>query len=106
MKFLFNFIFITLVLFTVNGCNTENYLTKEEIDNQNQASLAITNTLFDNNIDETATYRISNSGHVDISFDKSVSEATYTKTVNQLRSNLLIKSVWATQGGVEVCPLR
>ena len=96
---------LSIFIFTIYGCSTGNYVTKEEIVNQNNASEAVTNTLFNNDLDEAATYSISKEGHVDINFDKSVPEQTYTSVVTQLRKNSYIKSVWATQGGVEVCPL-
>lgn len=94
-----------LIFAVISACSSQEYLTNKEVENQNQASLAITGTLFDNDIDETATYSIDKEGHVDISFDKSVSEETYTKVVTELRKNPLINGVWASQGGVQVCPL-
>ena len=97
---------VTLLLFGMVGCNTDNYLTKEEVENQNKASSVITNILFDNDIDETATYTINKEGHVDISFDQTVPKPTYTRVVDQLRNDPNITSVWASQGGAEVCPLR
>ena len=103
---LYKSMLIALFIFSISGCNTGNYLTKEEVENQNNASEAITNTLFNNDLDETATYSINKEGHVDISFDSSVPEHTYTNVVTQLRKNSYIKSILATQGGVEVCPLR
>jgi len=90
----------------ISGCSADNALTKEEVKNQNNSSHVVTNVLFDNDIDETASYNIRKDGYVVIQFDSSVSEEKYTKVVNQLRSNKNITGVWAEQSGVEVCPLR
>ena len=88
------------------GCSADNVLTKEEVENQNNSSQVVTNVLFENDIDETASYNIRKDGYVVIQFDSSVSEKKYTKVVNQLRTNNSITGVWAEQSGVEVCPLR
>ncbi len=96
------FIIITNLL----GCTNDNVLTKEEVENQNKSSEIVTGILFDNDLDESASYNIRKDGYVVIQFDSSVSENKYTNVVNQLRSNHLITGVWAEQSGVEVCPLR
>ena len=88
------------------GCSADNVLTKEEIENQNTSSQVVTDVLFENDIDETASYNIRKDGYVVIQFDSSVPEKKYTEIVDQLRSNNSIPGVWAEQSGVEVCPLR
>ncbi len=88
------------------SCNADNILTKEEVENQNRSSQVVTDVLFENDVDETASYNIRNDGYVVIQFDSSVPEKKYTKVVNQLRSSNNIPGVLAEQGGVEVCPLR
>lgn len=94
-------IIVNILLFTLAGCSSG--LTKEEIENQNRASTAVTNALFNNDVSESATYSINKKGEVEISFDKSVPEKTYTTVVHQLRANPLIKGVWAWQGNAEIC---
>jgi len=88
------------------GCTADNVLTKEEIEKQNNSSKVVTDVLFNNDLDQTASYNIRKDGYVVIQFDSSVSEKKYTEVVNQLRSNSSIPGVWAEQSGVEVCPLR
>ena len=90
----------------VVGCTADNVLTKEEIENQNNSSKVVTDVLFENDLDQTASYNIRKDGYVVIQFDSSVSEKKYTEVVNQLRSNSSILGVWAEQSGVEICPLR
>ena len=102
-----NKLFCVLVLaVSLLSCTADNVLTKEEVENQNDSSQVVTDILFANDIDETASYNIRKDGYVVIQFDSSVSERKYTKVVNQLRSNISIPGVWAEQSGVEVCPLR
>lgn len=88
------------------SCNADNILTKEEVENQNRSSQVVTEVLFENDVDETASYNIRNDGYVVIHFDSSVPEKKYTRVVNQLRSSNDIPGVLAEQDGVEVCPLR
>ena len=97
-------LFITIA--SLLGCTNANVLTKDEIENQEKSSEIVTGILFDNDLDETASYNIRKDGYVVIQFDSSVSENKYTKVVNQLRSNHVITGVWAEQSGVEICPLR
>jgi len=88
------------------ACISDDVLTNEDIKTQNISSKVVANILFDNDIDETASYNIRKDGYVVIQFDSSVSEKTYTKVVNQLRSNSSVPGVWAEQSGLEVCSLR
>jgi len=91
---------------SIGSCTADNVLTKEEIENQDATSQVVTNVLFENDIDEAASYNIRKDGYIVIQFDSSVPEGKYTKVVNQLRSSNSIIGVWAEQSGVEVCPLR
>ena len=88
------------------GCTADNVLTKEDIKSQNSSAQVVANVLFENDIDEAASYNIRKDGYVVIQFDNSVPEKIYTKVVNQLRSSDGVSGVWAEQSGVEVCPLR
>jgi len=94
-------VIVCVSLLTLSACSTG--LTKEEIENQNKASTAVSNVLFSNDLSESATYSVNKEGQVEISFDKSVPEQTYTKVVNQLREDPLIKGVWAWQGNAQIC---
>jgi len=95
-----------VIVGNIFGCTADNVLTKEEVENQNKSSEIVTGILFENDLDESASYNIRKDGYVVIKFDSSVSEKTYTEIVNQLRSSPAIVGVWAEQSGVEVCPLR
>lgn len=61
--------------------------------------------LFENNLDQTASYHVHPDGSVVIKFGDSVSSGTYKKVVETLRSNPAIHGVRAEQNGVEVCSL-
>ena len=63
------------------------------------------NILFDNDLDNAASYNIRKNGYVVIKFDSSVPEIKYTEVVNLLRSSKRLNGVFAEQSGVEVCPL-
>ncbi len=56
------------------GCTAENVLTKNEVINQNNTSQVVTNVLFENDADETASYNIRKDGYVVIQFDSTVTE--------------------------------
>jgi hypothetical protein len=99
-------LWVFVIAGSLSGCTADNVLTKEEIENQNKSSEIVTGVLFNNDLDETASYNIRKDGYVVILFDSSVPENKYTEAVNQLRSSPGIPGVWAEQSGVEVCPLR
>lgn len=90
----------------LSGCAGSNVVTKEEIEIQNKADVVVSGVLFDNDVDNSASYNIRKSGLVVIKFDDSVPKHTYTEVVNVLRSNSAITGVRAEQGGMEVCPLQ
>ena len=97
---------LLLLALSLAGCGTGNVLTQEQIEMQNKSSRYVTEVLFENDLDTTASYNIRKDGLVVIKFDDSVSQRDYTRVVEQLRSSSAIPSVSATQKGVEVCPLR
>lgn len=97
---------VSILITGVSGCTAENVLTETEVINQNNSSQVVTDVLFENDVDEMASYNIRKDGYVVIQFDSSVSEQKYTKVVNQLRVNKIITGVLAEQSGVEVCPLQ
>lgn len=97
---------LLLILNLVYGCVANNVITPEEIKTQNKAAHVVSGVLFDNDIDDSASYNIRKNGLVVIRFDESVSERSYTDVVNMLRSSPDINGVQAEQGGIEVCPLQ
>lgn len=94
------------VLALLAGCADNNAVTRAEIETQNRADAVVSGLLFDEGLDNAASYNIRKNGLVVIKFDESVSERTYTDIVNTLRSNPGITGVKAEQSGREVCPLR
>ena len=94
-----------LVLLHLSGC-AENIVTMEEIETQNKADSAVSEILFDYDLDNSTSYNIRKNGLVVIKFDESVSDKNYMEVVNFLRSSPVIDGVQAEQGGVEVCPLK
>lgn len=101
-SFLYKLVFFSLVFLLV-GCVSNNVVTKEEVATQNRVDTAVSGILFDNDLDKEASYNIRKSGHVVIKFHESVSTKTYTRVVELMRNNKDIPSVYAEQGGVEVC---
>lgn len=98
-------VFVTVIVLLLGGCATEDVLTKQEAEQQFRIDSAVATILFEQELDDLVSYNIRKDGTVIIKFDKSVSEKAYTKTVVLLRKSSSIKSVWAEQGGKEVCPL-
>jgi hypothetical protein len=93
-----------LIIF-LSGCQS-NELTEEEIRIQGLADSEVAAILFDSGLDNHASYNVHKDGGVVIKFDQSVSEKDYTAVVEALRGTQAIKSVYATQGGRQVCPLK
>ena len=100
-----NAIIIICLLAVLSACQS-NELTQEEIALQSAADAKIASTLFDYELDNHASYNVHNDGSVVIKFDKSVSTNDYTSVVDVLRTTPEINSVYATQGGRQVCPLK
>ena len=90
----------------LTACTPNNVLTLEEIAIQNAADRVVAETLFEREVEKTASYHVRKDGFVALHFDKTVSDKTYTNVVNALRANPAISGVYAEQAGKEVCPLR
>lgn len=93
-------------LLWLTGCASSNVLTAEEIRIQNAADTVVAETLFERELDKTASYHVRKTGFVALHFDKSVSDKVYTDVVKALRANPAISGVYAEQEGKEVCPLK
>ena len=103
MKYKTYFLFFTLSFLL--SCSADNVLTKKEMQIQSKADAIVANMLFDNDLNDKASYNISKTGSVTIKFADSVKEKNYTKIVNLLRSNKSVDGVFAEQSGSEVCGL-
>ena len=101
LKIFFTYVLATLLL----GCAADDVLTKKEIAIQGKADAVVANVLFDNDLNEKASYNVSKTGSVTIKFSESVKEKDYTKVVNLLRTNTAVDGVFAEQSGQEVCGL-
>ena len=101
MKFQHLLLIASFMLFT--ACAENDVLTKKEMRIQSKADAIVANMLFDNDLNDKASYNISKSGSVTIKFAESVNEKDYTKVVNLLRSNASVDGVYAEQSGQEVC---
>ena len=102
-KNLVSLFFSLLVL--LSGCVDQNSLTKEQIEIQNRADAVVSGVLFENELDETASYNVRKDGFLVIKFANSVPAEKYTRVVEILRSSEEINGVRAEQGGREVCKL-
>ena len=63
---------LTLSLLIMSACVDENSLTAEEIEIQNKATAAVTEILFNHEVDSAASYNIRKDGFVVIHFDPAV----------------------------------
>ncbi|MCU7955743.1 MAG: hypothetical protein KZQ74_00230 [gamma proteobacterium symbiont of Bathyaustriella thionipta] len=93
------------MLVILSACQS-NELTQQERLIQNAADAKTAATLFDYDLDNQASYNVHRDGSVIIKFDKSVQTNDYTAIVDTLRTIPEIHSVYATQGGRQVCPLQ
>lgn len=105
---LFKVIFVVLMgsMLLMTGCNSQQVLTEQEKRIQAQAESAVAEMLFEANMDTQASYNVRKNGHVEIKFTPQVSLLDYTLMVKKLRQDSRITSVYATQSGSEVCPLK
>ena len=69
-------------------------------DEQGKADAAVANILFDyDGASEFASYRVSDSGEVDITFARNMPDKLYSEILNKLANNPDIKHVLAGKGG-------
>ncbi|MEJ2609331.1 MAG: hypothetical protein P8179_04385 [Candidatus Thiodiazotropha sp.] len=87
------------------GCADQQSLTQKEMENQNRVDAIVSGVLFENDLDEAASYNIHKDGFVVIKFAESVPFDKYNHIVGILRSNKEISGLRAEQGGKEVCPI-
>lgn len=85
------------------SCGSDDVLTKKEMETQSKDDAIVAGVLFDNEMDDKASYKVSKDGDVTIKFSESVKEKDYTKIVKLLRDNKNIDDVYAEQSGREVC---
>ena len=88
------------------GCGSENELTRQQRQHQQQVDEIVAGALFKRDLDTLASYNVHKDGLVVIKFDKSVPKKIYTEVVAELRANKSLGGLRAEQGGVEVCPLQ
>lgn len=93
------------LLVLLSGCVTQSSLTKEEMATQYRADTAVANILFDQELNDAASYNVRKDGFVVVEFSGSVPTDKYTKAVGILRSSPDINGVRAEQAGKEVCPV-
>jgi hypothetical protein len=68
-------------------------------DAEAKTSSAVTNILFEYDADEFASYRIRDSGFLDITFARNTPEALYSEILNKLQKHPDIKGVLSGRGG-------
>ncbi len=95
-----------LCLSLAAGCADQQALSRQEMEIQNRADAAVSGLLFEQELDQAASYNVHKDGLVVIKFAESVPLETYTRVVDMLRSNPDIRGVRAEQGGREVCKLK
>ncbi len=98
-------LYLPLFCFILLAACQSNELTQEEIEIQDKADTEVASLLFEYELDKHASYNVHTDGSVIIKFDRKVSKENYTSIVEQLRESSEIKSIYATQGGKQVCPL-
>jgi len=94
------------IILLLASCSTNsNELTKEEVLIQQKATNALTEILFEHELDEKSSFEVKKDGFVNLRIQGLVAIKTYTKAIKALRTHKDIKGVHAKKGGVEVCPL-
>jgi len=101
-----NKIIMVIALIMLFACVNQESLTPEEIKIQNRADAVVSNLLFENDLDEKASYNVHKDGFLVVKFADTVPSKQYTDIVNTLRSHPDINGVRAEQSGREVCPIR
>ncbi len=96
---------IVLLLISLTSCAGKNELTPEEIIIQQNATNALTDILFEYELDENASFEVEKSGYVQLRIEGLVSVKTYTQAIDAMRAHKDINGVNAKQGGKEICPL-
>jgi len=104
-QFIFKYFGIIFLLLVLSNCSGKNELTPEEIVIQQKATNALTDILFEYELDEYASYEVEKSGYVQLRIEGLVSINTYTKAITAMREHKDIDGVNAKQGGKEICPL-
>ncbi len=100
-----HYFFIAIInILLLTACQS-NELSPEEIAIQDAADKRLSSLLFEQNLDNHASYNVHKDGSVIIHFDRNVSSESYTDIVQKLRAAPEISSVYAEQGGQQVCPL-
>lgn len=94
-----------LLAFLMVSCSNQEVLTEKERAKQLSIDNLVSETLFQNNLEEDASYHIDGKGHVQINFEPLVPTSLSDRIVHQLRAEPLIKSVTAKQNGQTICPL-
>ena len=98
-------LWVAFLAVIAGGCVDQQSLTQEELENQNRVDAIVSGVLFENELDEAASYNIHKDGFVVIKFGESVPFDKYNHVVGLLRSNKEINGLRAEQGGREVCPI-
>lgn len=104
MKVLPQIFKVLLFMILLSSCAGRNVLTEDEVILQQKATNALTSILFEYELDENASFEVMKNGFVNLRIQGFVSVKTYTKAIEELRAHKDIDGVFATQGGVEVCP--
>lgn len=96
---------VTLCTVITGGCVDQQSLTQEERAIEDRVDAVVSGVLFENELDEAASYNVHKDGFVVINFGKSVPFDKYSHVVDILRSNKAINGLRAEQEGREVCPM-
>ena len=86
------------------GCQS-NTVSSEQRALMDAADRAVSEALFDAEVDASTSYNVHKDGFVVIRFGGGVPSDVYTSVVAQLRADERINGVKAEQGGREVCIL-
>ena len=96
LKFL-SYFFAVVMAYGIASTNT--VLAKDLKDLNSKATDAVTEILFDTNIDDLATYKINDIGFLEITFANNTPDLLYSLMLNKFRNHPDIKGVLAGRGG-------
>ena len=104
MKIHIQILAVLIFTFLLSSWAGPNELTKQEIITQQKATDALTQILFEYELDENTSFEVEKSGFVYLRIEGLVAISTYANAVEGRRGHTDINGVCAEQGGIEVCP--
>ena len=92
-----SYLFAVIMVYGITAANT--LLAEDSKDLNSKATDAVTEILFDADIDDLASYKINDKGFLDITFANNTPDLLYSLMLNKFLHHPDIKGVLAGRGG-------